>query len=712
MSTRRSIWILIGALLLPAALAPPAHAGEYTVRSCFSDGIDAVWSRYRSDGFADAYVQCPQGVNGNGGLIARNVKTGASAPGLSHAKLYVNTPPGTYIDEIHFDGFLIQSRGWVPGLYDRQNSRWVWCGTGCGSSFIWGEYHIGLATNSLEALVICGASTCSSDGEITGSIQMRNVTLRLQDVWGPSVSIVGGSLASGGWKRGVQTVDVAGSDNTGVRVLRALVDGVPLDEQFLMCDEHLLVQCASNGQRTLVLDLRDTADGAHTLEAQAVDSGGNRTSAHRTVLVDNSAPGPVLGLTTTAGDWQPINSFGLNWSNPAEGGAPIAAAAYQLCSAASPSTSLCGPIKQARKLALESLSGVTVPSPGAWRLRLWLVDEAGNQNEQTAREVALRWDPEPPAVKLLKRDENDPARINVAASDAVSGLASAEIELRREGDSAWHSLRVEPTADGFTGVIDDEKFPHGTYALRARARDRAGNEKSTEATPASITLPVRLATNLAVGRSKIVRADSKKHRHRVLIAKPRSHYGETIRLSGRLTSPGGNPLVDRDVEISERLKLPDTAWRPVATVRTGKSGRFRFKALPGPNRLLRFRYAGTPKIRGKTSIVEMRVRAASSLRVSRRRVVNGDEVVFRGRVKSRPIPPTGKLLQLQVYARGSWLTFATPHTNARGRWRHRYRFTATRGVTHYRFRVRLPRESGYPYDPGSSRTLHVTVTGL
>ena len=88
-------------------------------------------------------------------------------------------------------------------------------------------------------------------------------------------------------------------------------------------------------------------------------------------------------------------------------------------------------------------------------------------------------------------------------------------------------------------------------------------------------------------------------------------------------------------------------------------------------------------------------------------MVNGDEVVFHGRVKG------GKLIQLQAYSRGSWLTFATPRASAAtGRWKYRYRFTATRGSVRYRFRARLPREAGYPYDAGTSRAVPVRVRGL
>ena len=316
-----------------AAEAPSAHAGSYHVRSCFADGIATIWNRYRSDGFADAYVECPQGVSGSRGLIARNVLTSSPAPGFSHAKLFVNAPPGTYIDEITFDASIGTDRGWVAGLFDRQNNQWVWCGTTpCNTFGYWFSFQVGgLATSSLESLVWCAAAECRSDGMEAGSIALRNVTLRLQDVWSPSVSIVGGSLAGGGWKRGVQTVEVAGSDNTGVAALRVLVDGsAPATRETSSCDDHLLVPCPAFGDSgdTFPVDLADFSDGARVLAVQAVDSAGNVTPSAVTVLVDNTAPNPVEDLARRAaasGSGQ--TRFVLRWKNPADdGNAPIAGA--------------------------------------------------------------------------------------------------------------------------------------------------------------------------------------------------------------------------------------------------------------------------------------------------------------------------------------------------------------------------------------------------
>ena len=208
-------------------------------------------------------------------------------------------------------------------------------------------------------------------------------------------------------------------------------------------------------------------------------------------------------------------------------------------------------------------------------------------------------------------------------------------------------------------------------------------------------LPFRLATRSTVGHPKRVRAQGIGGRRfrRILVKQPTARYGDALLLKGRLASPGGNPLADRDIDVAE---LPTDANAVLAARRDGPDQRARtipFRALPGPSRQLRFRYGGTPTVRGHSSYVELRVRAASTIDVSRRSVINGEAVTFRGTVQGE-VPPTGKLLQLQVFSRGSWLTFATPRADQRGRWRHDYRFTATRGVTRYRFRARLPRETG------------------
>jgi hypothetical protein len=241
-------------------------------------------------------------------------------------------------------------------------------------------------------------------------------------------------------------------------------------------------------------------------------------------------------------------------------------------------------------------------------------------------------------------------------------------------------------------------LPRGRYELRARAVDRAGNERSTQAMAdgerATRTLPLRIATRLAVGAPKRIRARDAKGKVRirtVLQMSPRTRYGRTIPIRGRLTMPGGNPLAGADVEVWERIKLASADWRRVSVLRTTRTGRFRFRALRGPSRTLKFRYPGHRN--------DPLAHDAGGARRSRDdhvprqpdRVVNGEEIRFHGRLKGRQRGETGKLLYLQVFTRGRWSTFATPRANrATGVWSEPYRFSATRGLVRYRFRVLIP----------------------
>lgn len=97
------------------------------------------------------------------------------------------------------------------------------------------------------------------------------------------------------------------------------------------------------------------------------------------------------------------------------------------------------------------------------------------------------------------------------------------------------------------------------------------------------------------------------------------------------------------------------------------------------------------------STVKLVVPAVSSLRVSRRHVLNGQTVKFSGRVRSVPIPAGGKLVQMEVLLSRRWQTFRTVRTDPSGRWVLPYRFARTRGEQSYRAE-HLHRSVTIPYD--------------
>jgi hypothetical protein len=362
---------------------------------------------------------------------------------------------------------------------------------------------------------------------------------------------------------------------------------------------------------------------------------------------------------------------------------------------------------------MQALDDFSVPSAGAWTMRLWLVDSAGNASPGTAAETVLRFDNEAPALVFREQQSNDPARLRVAARDAISGVADVEIEVRRRGETAWMPLQTDRRGDDFTAVMDDERLAAGVYDLRARAFDKAGNVQTTASRtngfPARLKLPVRRPAKLMVGRPT-KRCAGRNCRSR-LAGAARLDFGRTAVLSGRFEVQGRPSSAP--VEVWRRVELSGAPWVRVATAHPSRAGRFRFRVPRGPSRQFRFRYPGSPTVRGTTAFVEARVRAATTIKVSRRHVVNGEYVMFRGRLRGRPIPSGGKLVELQVFTRRRWRTFAQPRASAAtGRWAFDYRFETIVGTARFRLRARIRREAAYPYHVGTSREIAVKVRGI
>ena len=322
--------------------------------------------------------------------------------------------------------------------------------------------------------------------------------------------------------------------------------------------------------------------------------------------------------------------------------------------------------------------------------------------------VPVRFDPEPPDLSFALPDPGDPLRVAVNAVDRYSGLANGDIEMRAAGSSTWHGLRTEWEGAQLVAYVDDERFRSGLYEFRAHAQDQAGNEASTatrtDGATASLRLPARIDTRLAVG----VRSRRRTQRPRLksVIAAP---FDRRVRLSGRLTNSEGQPIEAGTIEALEERLYGTTL--PIGLATTDRAGRFRYVLQASRNRNVLFRYGGSRRIGTTTARIQLRVRGSSSMAASKTKLRNGQSVLFAGRVVTRPIPDLGKLLEIQAHFRGRWRTFSTLRTDSLGRWRFRYRFGATLGRVTYRFRARVPAEGGYPFIDGTSRVVRVVVLG-
>ena len=310
-------------------------------------------------------------------------------------------------------------------------------------------------------------------------------------------------------------------------------------------------------------------------------------------------------------------------------------------------------------------------------------------------------------------------------TDRVSGLASGSIEISPSGSGSLAGAADRRSRGSrLVARIDDAALPAGSYVLRARAADQARNEASTDrrldGQPMTLTLPLRIVSTMQAGfeRTRTVWQTIRRHgkrvrvRRKVTVLKP---VGACAARRPGSASQDGSPTATVRASPARRsasTRLPRSAPEQlVAVLHTDGEGRYRYTAAGSSNRTLRFAYAGSALVLPAQAAIKMRVPALTSLRVTRRRVLNGQAVTFTGRLRTLPAPAGGKLVELQVRLSGRWQTFRTMRTDAAGRWAVPYRFKRTRGVQRYRFRARLPHEASYPFTAGGSRSLTVRVRG-
>jgi hypothetical protein len=229
-----------------------------------------------------------------------------------------------------------------------------------------------------------------------------------------------------------------------------------------------------------------------------------------------------------------------------------------------------------------------------------------------------------------------------------------------------------------------------------------------------VTLPLRTPTRVRAGvvkRVKIGRRHNHGHRRSrtILAGEATVRLGHQVKVAGQLKARGGRPIAGAEVQILERSAV--AAEHLVATVRTDQHGRWGYLARAASTSVLRAYHAGTATTLPSQREVKLLVPAASTIRATPHRLLNGQAVTFHGRLRSRPLPIAGKLVELQVVLSGRWQTFQTSRSNASGGWRVRYRFRRSCGTTRYRFRAQLPAESGYPFEAGRTRSVVVVVRG-
>ncbi len=738
--------VALGTLLAMSVLllaAAKASAGRYQVAQCgWYVGADASWAdttggaKFRPDG----YCVPPAGSDPFAGAHLKSFTRDGqgTVSGTRFARWRWTAPPGTGITQV---------RGtWWHALHDGIEQRLG--GVTAAGAFtpfaVSGatetapdEFNRGFPTPvaAFEDRLLCARGEdkwCSLDPGSWSAA--RALTITVEDPGPPASWFVGGELLWGGWRRGVQSVSVAGYDpGAGLRFAETDLDGARVGFTEFACAKASIggewratqmQPCPMGASAAHVVNTAGFSDGPHSIVTCATDFAANAACAGpQTVLIDNNPPAHPRSPQLESGEgWRRFDDFDLAWENPDQGPAsPIAGASWRI---AGPGGYDSG-VKFAPGRDRSSLSNLSVPGSGAYSLQLWLRDEAGNEAPASAVTVPLRLDEVRPQVAFAT--EEPVSQVMAEVSDEHSGPASGQLLYRRVDAPEWTELPTKLVPGGGEGkarlVAPLPDLGVGTFVFRAEAADAAGNTASTTLRADGTQMALRRVPPAPVAKAKPAPAAPKAKSR--LFARLRGGHGRgdsltvpfaaPALLSGRLTSADGAGLSGRELRVVSHPSRGALIPAAAQTVRTGEEGGFELQLPAGPSRRVTVSFAGGEGLEpSRRPGLELRVRSGVSLRAAPPELRTGEAVRLSGKVRSTgaPIPRRGKLVAIQYLeqATGRWRPVLVTRTDHHGRFRAHYRFRYVSGSASIRLRATALAEERWPYAPGSSSPVTVKVS--
>jgi len=306
-------------------------------------------------------------------------------------------------------------------------------------------------------------------------------------------------------------------------------------------------------------------------------------------------------------------------------------------------------------------------------------------------------------------DPEDPELIRAHAADQHSGLSGEpRMLLRRIGGETWQQLDTDRAGSEISTRVDSASMPPGDYEFRLEGSDVAGNATAStqreNGQAMVLRFPLKGATVLESnlggggGRSQTLR------------------YGESSRAQGRLLDAQRNPLAGKRIVVTQEMHRGALYPRREGDAVTDAEGRWSVEIPPGPSGTVSASYEGSTKyLPSADQTGSIRVKSAAAFKPVHKRVSEGKAVRFRGSVRhlDARIPPKGKQVEVQVRLgkKAKWDTVKQAfRTRADGSYSFRYRFGKHYVQnTRFKFRLKVPGESDWPYVGIATRSRKIIV---
>jgi hypothetical protein len=188
-------------------------------------------------------------------------------------------------------------------------------------------------------------------------------------------------------------------------------------------------------------------------------------------------------------------------------------------------------------------------------------------------------------------------------------------------------------------------------------------------------------------------------------------YGHGASVSGWVSILNGPAIGHAPVAVMTAPDNGSYTWREAAVVTTAADGTFTTTLRPGPSRLIQAVYSGGPVTEGATSrLARLIVPAKIRLTGVPTHVPWGGSGVVQGRVLGGDIPRGAQILKLLVGLGGRHLrTIGNPSIQPDGRFAIHVHATGSGGPERLQVAVGTLKERDYPFAPGVSRRVWLTL---
>jgi hypothetical protein len=290
-----------------------------------------------------------------------------------------------------------------------------------------------------------------------------------------------------------------------------------------------------------------------------------------------------------------------------------------------------------------------------------------------------------------------PERVAHGSAVAATAEAADNVRVNRVEFRLGDQPAVVDSTAPYEASLPTTPFAPGTQTLTVTAVDGAGQATATTRTVGIDAIPNGAG---AVRDAKLTGGFGSKLTSRHTVS-----YGRADRVRGRLTTAAGAPIAGAKLQISTRVVLPRSSFRPLTTAVTAADGTYSYLAPRGPSRQIKVDYTAFGGDAKPTASRLVRMSTKAGVRLTARK--KGNLVRFSGRLRGGPKPTAGLLVVLQGLQPGyGWRTFRTVRSSTGGRFETSYRFrTAARGT--FRFRATVREQIGYAYSTGRSAEVRI-----